>query len=1372
MKKVKILIAAVLALLSVTVCALLVSAAPDTVYVSSTGSDTNNGESKDTAVQTFGRAFELMPSGGKIVLCGSSYKVDKDFSMPASDGKYTLTSEMSGAFAYSGALELNSDFVIENIKLSGSSTPMIVCNGHNVKFGKGIVNATNSYIVGGANLVEGDSAEKGNFSEDYTIEINSGRWVSFFGGNRRASGTSPTSTISANITVIVDGATMKKTGALGTENHCNISGMNGTTGDLTLEIKSGEIWGSIYAIGRLGTGASKSVYSGNISIKISGGTFENLATDSNKSKGNGLIDVCQDNNSVYNGNFKLSISDAAQISLTDIKASGVEGNATLDVPASIIGICSGFRRDVYVAGSAGSDNNSGTSTTDAYATLEKAVSVIAESGGSVIVCADTEMSTDAVLAASEKDILITSVHKNENYKNSAKLTIKSAVQISSNVTFDNITVNGEGTLYAGGHTLTMSSTVETDGKLNISASAVNGESSSGGQAVLEGGAYNVASAGSVNGKGAASVTNTIVSVEGAQVKVLTVSGGNDISGSSVVSILSGKVVEGIYGIYGTDTAKVSGTASVEIAGGTISGKVNALADGVSSTAPGTYSLTLIGGDVSAVEKISGAGFATSVGKAKEEILSKLENFGTLTQEIVIYVKDEGAGSKDGSTPDNAVASIGDAIGLLAGKDGTVVICGKATVGEFTEPAHKESRIKITSRYAGVDYRRSAGAKLVLDSKYTAGGEVSFDDIVISVDGSTKIFFADGNSMSFGEGVSCIIEGDGGSYPYIFGGSNGVGYTLDSACVTVSGGTWQRVVGGNRNASSYVRGDIKVQINGGNIIEYVAGSGNGSIKGNITMEINGGSFGYGVFAISCSVEDYTTVEGDIDVYINGGTINGKINASRYDEYCGFTGTYMVYLNGGSYDSVTDIKGAAGISGDSVSERVYGAGVSYSDDVIGTIEIDNPICAGADPWVIYHEGYYYMALVDGASVVISKAMNLAELGKAEAVAVWTPTEATGLSNSIWSPELHYFSEEDFGAEHAGWYLYVACLPYGSNSDTDGGLRRCYALKALTDDPQGAYGSPVDGERDMAVQIQMDADNSNWNIGPSIIRINGIIYMTWTGREFEEGVVHRQNLSIAELANPYSIKLDTAAAICWPTETWEKYGATYGPGTLYPEVVEGATAVYGKNGEIYIVYSASGYWTDNYALAQLKYLGGDPTDINNWEKCASPIFSQNNNVFGPGHASYVQSPDGTTNYFVYHGYQTSGKIGGRYVYIEEYTVDESGVHLGTGKPADPNVTITANKNPLALAFKVSNFGQSAKNDSSAGADTGASTSADTTANADNDGGSMNTTVVIVVCIAVALAVAVAVVAVVIKKKKKSVEPATDGKTEEKVADTNDKN
>ena len=59
------------------------------------------------------------------------------------------------------------------------------------------------------------------------------------------------------------------------------------------------------------------------------------------------------------------------------------------------------------------------------------------------------------------------------------------------------------------------------------------------------------------------------------------------------------------------------------------------------------------------------------------------------------------------------------------------------------------------------------------------------------------------------------------------------------------------------------------------------------------------------------------------------------------------------------------------------------------------------------------------------------------------------------------------------------------------------------------------------------------------------------------------------------------------------------------------------------------------------------------------------------------------------------------------------------------------------------------------------------------DIDGdGSMNTTVVIVVCIAVALAVAAAVVAVVIKKKKKSVEPATDGKTEEKVADTNDKN
>ena len=61
-----------------------------------------------------------MPSGGKIILCGESYTFEKNYSFPKSDKKYTLTSETSGDVVFSGCLNLNSDFLIENVTFSGS----------------------------------------------------------------------------------------------------------------------------------------------------------------------------------------------------------------------------------------------------------------------------------------------------------------------------------------------------------------------------------------------------------------------------------------------------------------------------------------------------------------------------------------------------------------------------------------------------------------------------------------------------------------------------------------------------------------------------------------------------------------------------------------------------------------------------------------------------------------------------------------------------------------------------------------------------------------------------------------------------------------------------------------------------------------------------------------------------------------------------------------------------------------------------------------------------------------------------------------------------------------------------------------------------
>ncbi|MEJ7617832.1 MAG: hypothetical protein WKF30_12935 [Pyrinomonadaceae bacterium] len=55
--------------------------------------------------------------------------------------------------------------------------------------------------------------------------------------------------------------------------------------------------------------------------------------------------------------------------------------------------------------------------------------------------------------------------------------------------------------------------------------------------------------------------------------------------------------------------------------------------------------------------------------------------------------------------------------------------------------------------------------------------------------------------------------------------------------------------------------------------------------------------------------------------------------------------------------------------------------------------NPLLpAGADPWSIYHEGFYFYMHTTGRNLTIWKTRDLAELSKAERKVVWTPP-ATG-------------------------------------------------------------------------------------------------------------------------------------------------------------------------------------------------------------------------------------------------------------------------------------------------------------------------------------------------------------------------------------------
>ena len=630
---------------------------------------------------------------------------------------------------------------------------------------------------------------------------------------------------------------------------------------------------------------------------------------------------------------------------------------------------------------------------------------------------------------------------------------------------------------------------------------------------------------------------------------------------------------------------------------------------------------------------------------------------------VVFVKDGGDGTYSGSSAKNAVSSIDEAVGIIGSQNGVIVVCGDVSIPEYSEPSHT-GHIVITSYYNGVDYRQSSGAEFLLNNKYILGGPVTFENIKVVTNGTTRLFFGNGYPLEFGEGVECALTVESGTYPYVFGGNNKKSGTLSGASVTISSGRFSKVCGGNRYVGGTINGNISVTVNGGKIDTYLSGAGVGKVNGNVNVTVNGGMIGYGVYGIDSLPDRSATTKGNVTLTVNGGDLAGTIAATRHDAYTTFNGTYTCYVNTPNIDSVVELRGSEHVGGTNSSKIVYAENVDTTEERSATVTYQNPLTTGADPWVIYHEGYYYMAIVRGASITIAKATTVAELGRADPICVWTATSSTGVDDSIWSPELHYFSAEDFGEEHEGWYLYFACPP--ADHPDDNYYRRCYALKALTDDPQGAWGSPKDETPNVPMQIKMDEDNTNWNIGPSVFRINGKIYMTWTGRIFEYYGVHTQNLNIAEMTAPCAIDLSTHAIICEPTEKWEKYGSTHSTSIEknMPEVVEGATAVYGPNGEVWCIYSASGYWNENYALAQLRFKGGDPCNINNWEKCSAPIFVHNSEVYGPGHASYTTGHDGKT-YFIYHGYLQPNNQGSRYVFIEEYSIVGNNVILGGGQP-----------------------------------------------------------------------------------------------------------
>ncbi len=296
----------------------------------------------------------------------------------------------------------------------------------------------------------------------------------------------------------------------------------------------------------------------------------------------------------------------------------------------------------------------------------------------------------------------------------------------------------------------------------------------------------------------------------------------------------------------------------------------------------------------------------------------------------------------------------------------------------------------------------------------------------------------------------------------------------------------------------------------------------------------------------------------------------------------------------------------------------------------MKISNPVSKSdwADPFMTYcaRTGYYYTLCTRGDRVEIRRSRHAADICDGELCVVYR-IDNKNVFGCVWAPEMHEAPDGKF-------YIYTSGL-----TSPDSYIKNLFVLRSKTSDPFDGF------------EFSGFLDNKTlFAIDPTVYTLPDKRQLVCYSR-VDEGM---QVLEIAYLDAPNK-RGEKHVRIAQAEYPWEMV-PPYSDGNY---IVEGAFFVENK-GHLFIIYSANGCWSDDYCLGLLEYVGGDYVSKSAWVKHPEPIFTKGMGAYGPGHASFFQSPDGKDIWCCYHAlkeHNPNAEPATRYMNLQKIEFDEAG-------------------------------------------------------------------------------------------------------------------